>query len=41
MLEHATATVSFFQATAPVLIANVLTVACLAFSIIHQKELTG
>lgn len=27
MLEHATDTVSFFQAMAPVLIANVLTVA--------------
>jgi len=27
MLEHATGTVSFFQASAPVLIANVLTVA--------------
>ena len=27
MLEHATGTVSFFQAMAPLLIANVLTVA--------------
>ena len=27
MLEHATGTVTFFQAMAPVLIANVLTVA--------------
>ena len=42
MLEHATGTVSFFQAMAPVLIANALTVAFVyAFSKIHQKELTG
>ena len=42
MLEHATGTVFFFQAMAPVLIANVLTVAFVyAFSKIHQTELTG
>ena len=42
MLEHATGTVSFFQAMAPVLIANVLTVAFVySFAKIHQKELTG
>ena len=42
MLEHAAGTVSFFQAMAPVLIANVLTVAFVyAFAKIHQKELTG
>ena len=40
MLEHATSTVSFFQAMAPLLIANVLTVTFVyCFAKIHQKEL--
>jgi heme/copper-type cytochrome/quinol oxidase subunit 2 len=40
MLEHATDTVSFFQAMAPILIANVLTVTFVyCFAKIHQKEL--
>ena len=42
MLEHATGTVSFFQAMAPILIANVLTVTFVyCFAKIHQKELAG
>ena len=42
MLEHASGTASFFQAMAPVLVANVLTVAFVySFVKIHQKELTG
>ena len=42
MLEHATGTASFFEAMAPILLANVLTVAFVyALSKIHQKELTG
>jgi hypothetical protein len=42
MLEHATGTVSFFQAMAPILIANVLTLAFVySFAKIHQKELAG
>ena len=42
MLEHATSTVSFFQAMAPLLIANVLTVTFVyCFAKIHQKELAG
>jgi hypothetical protein len=42
MLEQATGTVSFFQAMAPILIANVLTVTFVyCFAKIHQKELTG
>jgi hypothetical protein len=42
MLEHATGTVSFFQTMAPVLIANLLTVAFVySFVKIHQKELAG
>ena len=42
MLEHATGTVSFFQAMAPLLIANVLTVTFVyCFAKIHQKELAG
>jgi len=42
MLEHATGTVSFFQAMAPLLIANVLTVTLVyCFAKIHQKELAG
>jgi heme/copper-type cytochrome/quinol oxidase subunit 2 len=40
MLQHATNTVSFFQAMAPILIANVLTVTFVyCFAKIHQKEL--
>ena len=40
MLQHATNTVSFFQAIAPILIANVLTVTFVyCFAKIHQKEL--
>jgi hypothetical protein len=42
MLEHASGMASFFQAMAPVLIANVLTVAFVySFVKIHQKELDG
>jgi hypothetical protein len=42
MLQHATDTVSFFQAMAPILIANVLTVTFVyCFAKIHQKELAG
>ena len=42
MLEHANGSASFFQAMAPVLIANVLIVAFVySFVKIHQKELTG
>ena len=42
MLEHATGTVAFFQAMAPILIANVLTVTFVyCFAKIHQKELAG
>jgi hypothetical protein len=42
MLEHATGTVAFFHAMAPVLVANVLTVAFVySFAKIHQKELSG
>ena len=41
-MEHATGTVSFFQTMAPILIANVLTVAFVySFVKIHQKELIG
>jgi heme/copper-type cytochrome/quinol oxidase subunit 2 len=40
MLQHATDTVSFFQAMAPILIANVLTVTFVyCFAKIHQREL--
>ena len=38
MLEHANGSASFFQAMAPVLIANVFVY---SFVKIHQKELTG
>ena len=42
MLEHPTSTVSFFQAMAPLLTANVLTVTFVyCFAKIHQKELAG
>jgi hypothetical protein len=42
MLEHLSGTASFFQAMAPVLIANVLTVAFVySFAKIAQKELRG
>ena len=42
MLEHATGTAPFFQAMAPILIANVLTVAFVyCFVKIHQRELAG
>jgi hypothetical protein len=42
MVEHGTGTASFFQAMAPVLIANVLTVAFVyCFAKIHQGELAG
>ena len=42
MLKHATGTVAFFQAMAPILIANVLTVTFVyCFAKIHQKELAG
>ena len=42
MLEHVSGTGSFFQAMAPVLIANVLTVAFVySFAKIAQKELRG
>ena len=42
MLQHATGTVSFFQAMVPILIANVLTVTFVyCFAKIHQKELAG
>jgi hypothetical protein len=42
MLEHATDTVSFFQAMVPILIANVLTVTFVyCFAKIHEKELAG
>ena len=42
MVEHAPGTVAFFHAMAPVLIANVLTVAFVyCFAKIHQKELAG
>ena len=42
MLQHATDTVSFFQAMAPILIANVLTVTFVyCFAKIHQRELAG
>jgi hypothetical protein len=42
MLGHTAGTASFFQATAPILIANLLTVAFVySFVKIHQKELTG
>jgi len=42
MIVHATGTVAFFHAMAPVLIANVLTVAFVyCFAKIHQKELAG
>ena len=42
MLQHTTGTVSFFQAMAPILIANVLTVTFVyCFANIHQKELAG
>jgi hypothetical protein len=41
-MEHANGTVAFFQAMAPVLIANVLTVAFVyCFAKVHQKELKG
>ena len=41
-MEHAHGTVAFFQAMAPVLIANVLTVAFVyCFAKVHQKELKG
>jgi hypothetical protein len=41
-LEHVTGTASFFQAMAPVLIANVLTIAFVSsFAKIHQKEVAG
>ena len=41
-MEHATGTVSFFQAMVPILIANVLTVTFVyCFAKIHQKELAG
>jgi hypothetical protein len=40
MLEHTAGTVSFFRAMAPLLIANVLTVAFVySFVKVHQKEL--
>ena len=39
-MEHAYGTVAFFQAMAPILTANVLTVAFVyCFTKIHQKEL--
>ena len=39
-MEHAPGTVAFFQAMAPVLIANILTVTVVyCFAKIHQKEL--
>jgi hypothetical protein len=42
MFQHATGTVSFFQAMAPTLIANILTVTFVyCFAKIHQKELAG
>ena len=42
MPEHTTGTVPFFQAMAPILIANVLTVAFVySFLKIHQKEVAG
>jgi hypothetical protein len=42
MVEHASGTVAFFHAMAPVLIANVSTVAFVyCFTKIHQKELAG
>ena len=42
MVEHASGTVAFFHAMAPVLIANVLTFAFVYFfAKIHQKELAG
>jgi hypothetical protein len=41
-MEHDHGTVAFFQAMAPVLIANVLTVAFVyCFAKVHQKELRG
>ena len=41
-MEHDHGTVAFFQAMAPVLIANVLTVAFVyCFAKVHQKELGG
>jgi len=42
MLEQATGTVPFFQAMAPILIANALTVTFVyCFAKIHQMELAG
>ena len=42
MVEHAIGTVAFFQAMAPVLIANVLTVAFVyCFAKIEQKKRKG
>ena len=42
MVEHATGTVAFFHAMAPVLIANVLTATFVyCFAKITQKELKG
>ena len=41
-MQHITGTASFFHAMAPILIANVLTVAFVcSFVKIHQKELAG
>jgi len=41
-MEHDHGTVAFFQAMAPVLVANVLTVAFVyCFAKVHQKELRG
>ena len=41
-MEHANGTVAFFQAMAPILIANALTVVLVyCFAKVHQQELKG
>ena len=41
-MEHVDGTIAFFQAMAPILMANMLTVALVySFAKVHQKELKG